>query len=92
MFLELDVWVFITSLIVLVPQDSNATIYAHLLTVLRVVYAIARLSSSNSEGMFCDGKARQSVDGTNRSELKLQFSLRTFAENHLPSSILGSSV
>ena len=28
MFLELDVWVFITPLIVLVPQDSNATIYA----------------------------------------------------------------
>ena len=65
---------------------------ASLLTVLRVVYAIVRLSSSNSEGMFCDGKARQSVDGTNGSELKLQFSLRTFAENHLPSSILGSSV
>ena len=43
--------------------------------------------------MFCDGKARQPGDGTNGSELKLQFacnfafSLRTFAENHLPSSI-----
>ena len=71
---------------------------ASLLTVLRVVYAIVRLSSSNSEGVFCDGKASQPVDGTNGSELKLQFacnfafSLRTFAENHLPSSILGSSV
>ena len=72
---------------------------ASLLTVLRVEYGgIVRPSSSNSEGMFCDGKARQPVDGTNGSELKLQFacnfafSLRTFAENHLPSSILGSSV
>ena len=44
------------------------------------------------------GKARQPVDETNGNELKLRFacnfafSLRTFAENHLPSSILGSSV
>ena len=32
MFLELDVWVFITPLIVLVPQDSNATTVEALLT------------------------------------------------------------
>ena len=35
---------FIPPLIVLVPQDSNATLYdARLLTELRVVYAIVRL-------------------------------------------------
>ena len=58
----------------------------------------ARAHSWKAKVCFCDGKARQPVDGTNGSELKLQFasnfafSLRTFAENHLPSSILGSSV
>ena len=35
---------FIPPLIVLVPQDSNVTLYAHLLTALRVVYAIVWLS------------------------------------------------
>ena len=43
MFLELDVW-FIPPLIVLVPQDSNVTLHARLLTALRVVYAIVRRS------------------------------------------------
>ena len=57
-----------------------------------------RAHSWKAKVCFCDGKPRQPVDGTNGSELKLQFacnfafSLRTFAENHLPSSILGSSV
>ena len=35
---------FIPPLIVLVPQDSNVTLYTSLLTALRVVYAIVRLS------------------------------------------------
>ena len=38
MFLELDVWVFITPLIVLVPQDSNATIYAQACWLCCVLY------------------------------------------------------
>ena len=55
----------------------------------------ARAHSWKAKVCFCEGKARQPVDGTNGSKLKLQFacnfafSLRTFAENHLPSSILG---
>ena len=46
--------------------------------------------------MLLHGKARQPVKGINRHELKLPFSckseltLRTFAANHLPLSMLGS--
>ena len=43
-FLELYVY-FIPPSIILVPQDSNVTLRASLLTVLRVVYTIERIGS-----------------------------------------------
>jgi len=40
---------FIPPLVVLAPHDSNVAVYAQvLLTVLRVVYAIVRLSSGKT--------------------------------------------
>lgn len=48
--------------------------------------------------MFCDGKARQPVEGIIGAEFNGQFpcipelSLTIFAANHLPLSMLGSSV
>ena len=45
--IERSINMFIYPLIVLVPQDSNVTLYTQsLLTVLRVAYAIVQLSSS----------------------------------------------
>ena len=49
MFLELDVYRFLSPLIVLVPQPFRLnSLRASLLTVLRVVYDIFRLSSGKT--------------------------------------------
>ena len=95
MFLELDVEVSFSFLSPF-SFDSSSNTGFEVNNSLRAVCWLCCVLYMPLFGLV--GKARQPVDETNGSELKLQFacnfafSLRTFAENHLPSSILGSSV